>query len=438
MAIVRYEITEGAAPFTVSISPSYIPNQVKPALGAYYFNDVPNGTYTITVTDSVGCFISFPVYVDCSAEACLDCSPTYLFRYAQSAIAVGDQIFVGERDINPLIVRFTDPDDLSSYDSITTVGMGDLTRGLDSVCYSSVTGKLYFSGRYNSTGSLAIVEVDPTTLAYTIHPILGISGYLFSIDTDGTYIYGGGPSSFFRIRISDWLLDFETLYPIGYNDTTAVKVNSSRGVFYATSQGGGGGAFDQLAIVSMTDLSSYTIVSLTGYVSAPSDDIAVYDDGVTCKVYVAGRNNIPNYGGACIETTAGNTVTGIDITPSNGFFIDNTIIYSAGRTGLIETFDESDPSTITQYDLGASFEIGEIVFISTRLFLTREGDDGIAKLCEYTCIGVEPDCDLDGEVSDATPAPTTTTTSTTSGGTTTTTSTTIFEICLGCGLYFDE
>lgn len=396
MAIVRYEITEGSAPFTVSISPSYIPDQVKPALGVYYFNDVPNGSFTVTVTDSAGCSISFPVYVDCSAEICLDCSPTYLFRYAQSATVVDDQIFIGERDINPRIVRFTDPNDLSLYDAITITGMGDLTRGLDSVCYSSDTGKIYFSGRYNSTGSLAIVEVDPATLAYTIHPILGISGYLFAIDTDGTYIYGGGPSSFFRIRIADWLLDFVALYPIGYNDTTAVKVNVSRGVFYATSQGGGGGALDQLAIVSMTDLSSYTIVSLTGYVSAPSDDIAVYDDGSVCRVYVAGKNNLPNYGGACIETTAGNAITGIDITPSNGIFLDSTTLYSAGRTGLLETFDTDSPSVISQFDLDASFEIGEIVFISNRLFVTREGDDGVAKLCEYTCVEVEPDCGLEG------------------------------------------
>lgn len=398
MAIVRYEITEGVAPFTVSIEPSYIPSQVNPALGIYYFDDVPNGSFIITVTDSVGCSISFPVDVDCPAETCLDCSSTEIFRYAQASIVVDDNIFVGERNINPRIVRFTDPDNLSIYDTITISGIGSLTRGLESAGYSSITGKLYFGGRHNSTGSLGIVEVDPSTLAYTIHPIIGLGGDIFGICTDGTYIYGGNDTRFFRIRISDWLLDSTSLYPIGYNDAIAASVNPSRDELYITTKGGGGGAIDKLAIVSTTDLSLYDIVDLTGYVSASSDDIAYYDDGTSCKVYVSGKNPILNYGGAEVETTAGNSITGIDITPSNGFFISGNIVYSAGRTGLLETFNVSDPSFITQYDLEPSFEIGEVVIVDLKTFIIREGDVGVAKICQCGCVAVEPDCDIDGEV----------------------------------------
>lgn len=64
-ATIYYRISEGTPPFTVVIDPAVAPDQVRSTTGDYFFDNVPDGSYEVTVTDSLGFYTSFEVSVVC-------------------------------------------------------------------------------------------------------------------------------------------------------------------------------------------------------------------------------------------------------------------------------------------------------------------------------------------------------------------------------------
>jgi hypothetical protein len=64
MATVVYTIVSGAAPFVAELTPSFIPNNFHDVPGTYEFDDVPNGGYSVIVTDSNGCQFEQQITVD--------------------------------------------------------------------------------------------------------------------------------------------------------------------------------------------------------------------------------------------------------------------------------------------------------------------------------------------------------------------------------------
>lgn len=79
MATVYFFISSGAAPFTASIDPAVVPDLTGLATGQHYFTNVPDGSYTVLVTDALGCESSFPVAIACSTTTttvCEDCTTT--------------------------------------------------------------------------------------------------------------------------------------------------------------------------------------------------------------------------------------------------------------------------------------------------------------------------------------------------------------------------
>lgn len=67
MATIRYEIADGILPFSVILREgvSLIDINFHVSTGQYYFTEVPDGNYTITVVDAVGCETAFNVFVNC-------------------------------------------------------------------------------------------------------------------------------------------------------------------------------------------------------------------------------------------------------------------------------------------------------------------------------------------------------------------------------------
>ena len=55
MATITYTIAGGTPNFTATLTPSSIPANTHTAGGTYQFTNVPNGTYTLTVTDANDC-----------------------------------------------------------------------------------------------------------------------------------------------------------------------------------------------------------------------------------------------------------------------------------------------------------------------------------------------------------------------------------------------
>ena len=66
MATIYFEITIGTPPFTATIDQPIAPPLTGLGVGTHYFTGIPNGSYDITVTDSLGYSVSFPVGVNCT------------------------------------------------------------------------------------------------------------------------------------------------------------------------------------------------------------------------------------------------------------------------------------------------------------------------------------------------------------------------------------
>jgi hypothetical protein len=438
MATVTFNIISGYPLFTAVLTPVVGPPIIKSnlLLGYNFISGVPQGdNYTLTITDAHGC-TDIIIEIDILY---LDCSATDIFIYASSSIVINNLMFIGERNIDPYIVRFNDPDDLSDYTREHIAGVGDLSIGLESVCYSSSTGRLYFAARDNASGNLSIIEIDPITFPVYIKHVIGapspITINLAVIVTDGIYIYGASDIEFFKIRISDWsviqtytyLLDGE-----GFTNAGAIAININRDQFYVTSTG----IINKLAIVSMSDISSTSCIELGVYISNPSDDICYYDSGGTYNVYIAGQTSVTNYGAAYVDVDT-QVVTGIKLSPSYGLWIYCTKVYSAAINETIETFDISNTTLVNVYPLDETgFIANEIMFIGNRSFITKWGGTGVAKLCEYICLPVN--CTTTSTTSSTSTSTTTTSTTTIEPTTTTTTTDCFIYSFYPCGKYTIE
>jgi hypothetical protein len=64
MATITYTIISGLAPFTAELSPSLIPINIHTEIGTYEFTFVPNGNYSLIITDSNNCKYTQQLTVD--------------------------------------------------------------------------------------------------------------------------------------------------------------------------------------------------------------------------------------------------------------------------------------------------------------------------------------------------------------------------------------
>jgi hypothetical protein len=86
MATINYEITYGTGPFTVSITPPVAADQHPAIPGVYFFTNIPDGDYIITISN--GCNeISFVVSPMCATTT----STTTICDVLAELISVGDE-----------------------------------------------------------------------------------------------------------------------------------------------------------------------------------------------------------------------------------------------------------------------------------------------------------------------------------------------------------
>jgi len=305
----------------------------------------------------------------------LQTSATGIFNQAHSSCIRGDKIYLGERSTTPKVVRFNDLDDLSDYTSQTISG----TQDLESMVYDPVTDNIYATGYDNTTNYyLDIVEIDPVTLStYTVHHITnGGSSYVAysgpSICTDGTYIYGvtyeyGGSCEFFKIDMSTWTI-VDTQEWTNADRGHSCQINIARGEMYVTSFGD-----NMFAKVSLSDL-SYSEVDMSSYVTNPTDDFCYYDDGTTCRCYIAGENwTAGNTGGVVVTTTSSNALSALSFTKSYGVYRYGTTVLNMGYKGeCVQTVDATDYGTTETYPVETSgYVLNEMVVLNGRIFATH-------------------------------------------------------------------
>jgi len=304
-----------------------------------------------------------------TALASLSCSATNIFEYAHSSITVDGMMFIGERKQNPYIIKFDDPDDLNSYTGVTVSDVGNEYIGLENVCSSGST--MYFGTIETTTGYLVIVECG-TDLTFTKHTYPTIDVWNFAITTDGTYIYGGTDYEFFKIRISDWELIQKAKFYNDFTSTHAAAYSATRNEVYLTSQG----TTEKLAILDADDIWTYTIVDLSSYTNTLTDDMVYYSN----KLYIGSE-----LGGCIIVDLANNnSITPLTISETYGLFLNGTNIYSCKISGYIEKFSVSTPDSVAVYKLESGFTPNEILFVGSRVFVTKWAGPGTAKLCEMT------------------------------------------------------
>jgi hypothetical protein len=103
MAVVKYTIVSGVAPFVAELTPSSVPENIHLDTGTYEFTDVPNGGYTIMVTDSNGCVFQQEITVD------------PLVTTTTTTLAPGNSIVVGNTQDNSLIFNINGTNRSSHY-----------------------------------------------------------------------------------------------------------------------------------------------------------------------------------------------------------------------------------------------------------------------------------------------------------------------------------
>ena len=306
-------------------------------------------------------------------------SPNGIYNLAHSSIVYNDMLFIGERAANPKVIRWSNLDNLATYSSTTISGTGVTGNGLDYGYYVSSIGKICFTSK-NPTAGLDIVELNPTTMAYTIHNFPTISGTYSTSGTDGTYIYVANPSYIKKIRVSDWTEILSVSLPANIQFPHSIQVNAARNEFYLT-----GSIADPIYVakVSTTDLSSTTI-NLGSYVTRATDDMFFYDDGTTNRLFVCGEQNVAGlpYGGVMVDFTNGNALTQLKLNPSYGLFRDGVKAYSCGIDGNIQTFSVLDPTNISTFPM-TGFVPNEILITSGGRSYFTNWDTNNSVFCEF-------------------------------------------------------
>lgn len=306
-------------------------------------------------------------------------SVTGIFNLAHSTVVYNDQLFIGERASNPKIVKFSNPDNLTTYTSVTVTGTGTSGSGLEYGYYVSSIGKIVFHGRSQTSGT-DLIELDPSAMTYVKHNFPTISGSFSTSATDGTYIYIANLSYIKKIRVSDWTEVASVALPSNIQFPHAMAVNAARGEAYLT-----GSVADPIymAKINTSDL-SYSQVDLSAYITKATDDLCYYDDGITNKVFIGGESFVSTeqYCGVVVETTNSNALSFIHIKPSYGLFIDGVKVYNVSMDGYVQTFSALDPTNVSTFTL-EGYKANEVLALSSgRTFLTH-WDATLSTIAEF-------------------------------------------------------
>jgi len=326
-----------------------------------------------------------------------------IFGWPHGTCQIGEKIYIATRTSPATVTVFNNPNDLTDYQQVTLTGQ----NRVDLLIYDSVNNKLYATSRNTGGGDhkLNIIQIDPDNInnwSVVYSSNTPSASFITSspIVTDGTYVYGAtsdnGPSTFFKIRISDWTLVAQTTWnEAALAHSAQLRVYPGKKEMYVTNAAAtsyNGQSLD----INFAKVDCDTMTYTTTYVQMPyynpDDDMEensyplVLTDDMACRViddngsicYLGSEDNDPSwppYGWAV--NTATMVVTRFDAGQdvSYGMFIYGNDLYSVGGP-----FDQAHLSVLTgiiikykDFDLEHPQIWGSLPFVPNELFHTSNG-----------------------------------------------------------------
>ena len=280
-----------------------------------------------------------------------------VFEYAHGTVAADDEFFIGMRAApgNPFPTNealiFTDPADLSRYQTVAFPERGDI----ESMVYDAMNDKVYAELANNH--SLDIYAIDPHT--YESAPVVITAaldvGKKPAIVTDGTYIYGitdSDPSTVFKVRISDGTLLTDSVGHIPDGHSAAIGIYATSTELYF-----GGGISHEFEKADAATLHSLARIDLTP--CSMTDDMPYSSlDAGSGYVYI-GCESEPF--GERVHTSDMSTAQFPLPGESFGLFIYGHDLYNLGRDGDLDIFPELDIGGLHRYPV-----IDDLNGVSTR------------------------------------------------------------------------
>jgi hypothetical protein len=229
MATVYYNILSGAPNFLVELTPSSIPSNINTAIGTYYFDNVPDGEYTLKITDSNNCVFSQVVVVD---------SQNITTTTTTINPMPDDSIIIGNTDDQTLIFNEVATNRNSHYvgypnEDISTLYLWfKTTDGLPLTIQKSINYTIETS--INSENLVSIINnsnnINSEIIENLRGPNLAINGNIIFnvgfIETCITYcVVNNSNDPSFKIELNSVKNDFNYNIPV-------VGVNNQYGIIY--------------------------------------------------------------------------------------------------------------------------------------------------------------------------------------------------------------
>jgi hypothetical protein len=229
MAVVKYTIVSGAAPFTAVLTPSSISANTHTTIGTFQFNDVPNGNYALMVTDSNGCIFQQEITLD------------PLVSTTTTTVAPGNSIVIGQTNDPSLIFNINGTNRTSHYDASTTTlymwlktldGKPLTQQKVINYSFTTTDGSTFLFNTLSDQRHAEVIQIVPgpltvingqiilkigfieTFFQYTYIENIITPSYQIELNSTGDWLYIGVP-----------LVDSINIYGITYIDRDNVIMN---------------------------------------------------------------------------------------------------------------------------------------------------------------------------------------------------------------------
>jgi hypothetical protein len=165
MATIRYNIDLGTPPFTASINPAVAGDNLHLGVGSFYFTDIPDGDYIISVSDSAGCHTEFNVSVICEVTTTTSTTTVEDITTTTTTTTVEEVTTTTSTTTEPLTTTTTTTtvEDITTTTTTTTVEPSTTTTTTTVVEPTTTTTTTTLEVITTTTTSTTVEDITTTT-----------------------------------------------------------------------------------------------------------------------------------------------------------------------------------------------------------------------------------------------------------------------------------